>query len=53
MIVTASHGDTVVILDTDDQNYGGPDIADDLCRRASVTLVATVVQLIAETATAD
>ena len=33
MIVTAAHGDTVVILDTDDQNYGGPDIVDDLCRK--------------------
>ena len=52
MIVTCAHGDTVVSVEAPDCGYS-PDLMDDLCRRASVTLVTTVVQLIAETATAD
>jgi len=52
MIVTAAHGDTLVSIDTDDPGHS-PDIVDDLCRRASTTLVVTAVQLIAETTPVD
>jgi hypothetical protein len=45
LVVTCTHGDTWVSIECED-DYS-PDIADDLCRRASVTLLATVVQLIA------
>lgn len=50
MDITVSHGDTAVTIEADE--HYSPDLLDDMCRRASVTLVATVVQLITETSTA-
>jgi hypothetical protein len=47
MIVTCAHGETVVSIEAE-SGYA-PDVLDDFCRRASTTLVVTVVQLIAET----
>lgn len=51
LTVTVSHNDTSVTLEAD----GGysPDLLDDLCRRASGTLIATIVQLFAAVADDD
>lgn len=51
MIVTCGHGETLVSLEVE-SGYA-PDVLDDLCRRASTTLVVTAVQLIAETTPVD
>jgi hypothetical protein len=45
MSVQCTHGETSVIAEVD-ADYN-PDLMDDLCRRASSTLVATLAQLFA------
>lgn len=43
--VTVSHNDTSVTIESE-SSYS-PDLLDDMCRRASACLVATMIQLLA------
>lgn len=43
--VTVSCNDTAITIESED--IISPDLLDDMCRRASSTLVATIVQMLA------
>lgn len=45
IIVTVAHNDSAVTIESED--VISPDLLDDMCRRATGALVATLVQLIA------
>ena len=43
--VTVAHNDSAVTIESED--VISPDLLDDMCRRASSTLIATIVQMLA------
>ena len=49
--VTVAHNDTATTIESED--VISPDLLDDMCRRASATLIATLVQLVAALAEDD